>query len=334
MTVGNNEALILSAFIALFIRVAGNQIWDILRYIIHQTQAATVSQPALHHQQQIILRNASGDVSSTWQHIQLLWQWARHCQYAYWRLLPLILLGVFHIAAFAAAALLSSAIVGKSDVVLIQSSLCGWQEQPSEPWTIGVNSTADEIDVLNSLSMVNHMSYQQSLSYSKFCYETPAEEDAHSKVPSCNYFVQQQIDSVINDQVACPFAKGVCTSPAVAADSGPVESSSLGINVPPQDRITFRKILQCAPVNGDAYRSEITQDGSQTNSWDIYGMGQRQPLRKDWSEVGFPSNTTFIGSNHTLGITSSAYTLEYERSNPRNSIQLTLSLQSRDSFSW
>ena len=63
------------AFIALFVRLAGGQLWAILAYLISISRSTAEPRDALYHQQQAIFRNATSPATVTWNMLKLWWFW-------------------------------------------------------------------------------------------------------------------------------------------------------------------------------------------------------------------------------------------------------------------
>jgi hypothetical protein len=84
-------------------------------------------------------------------------------------------------------------------------------------------------------------------SYARSCYGSP------STSSFCNTFVQQQIHWSVNAQAPCPFASELCQtsdSAALELDTGYIDSHTvLGLNGPKENRVLYRRVTTCAPIN-------------------------------------------------------------------------------------
>jgi hypothetical protein len=77
-------------------------------------------------------------------------------------------------------------------------------------------------------------------------------------ITDCNYFVTQRLPGYIDATAPCPFNDSICRSNSsnLELDTGFVDSHThLGINAPPNERIFFRRKLQCAPLVTEGYNS-------------------------------------------------------------------------------
>lgn len=74
----------------------------------------------------------------------------------------------------------------------------------------------------------------------------------------CNYFVTQRLPGYIDTAAPCPFNNTICRNDSsnIELDTGFIDSHThLGINAPPDERIFFRRKLQCAPLVTEGYNS-------------------------------------------------------------------------------
>ena len=84
----------------------------------------------------------------------------------------------------------------------------------------------------------------ESLSYAQRCYSKTRSEGG-----TCASF-QLPFVPFTNKTVPCPFTENMCALPdAFQVDSGFVDSDKdLGINLPPRNRVSFRKVITCVPT--------------------------------------------------------------------------------------
>src|SRR2546430_328825 len=104
LTLSPSSALILVSILALFVQLAGSQMWKILQFAIHQFRATAQPRDGLYHQQQVILRNNNTDLSALWQLLRVAIAW-RHQEAAqsFRRSLALITWAFVHFILFTAA---------------------------------------------------------------------------------------------------------------------------------------------------------------------------------------------------------------------------------------
>ena len=85
-----------------------------------------------------------------------------------------------------------------------------------------------------------------SAAYARACYGSDT-----SNLLQCNQYAQPQLKYTADQNASCPFAPGFCRhNLAYQMDSGHIDShTALGINARPEDRITYRKVTTCAPID-------------------------------------------------------------------------------------
>ncbi|KAL5378362.1 hypothetical protein PMIN06_004734 [Paraphaeosphaeria minitans] len=66
LTLPTQWGIILTAFLALFIRLAGSYLWGIICFAIHQSNASSEPQDDTYHQIQVALRNTDTEASLGW----------------------------------------------------------------------------------------------------------------------------------------------------------------------------------------------------------------------------------------------------------------------------
>lgn len=109
LTMHRADGALLTAFIAIFVGYAGARAWRILCFMTHLALSKDLSQDALYHQRQAILRNTPSADAAVWDLILAAWAWRRLMHRdVLKRLLPLIILGLSVSVAIAAAGVLSS----------------------------------------------------------------------------------------------------------------------------------------------------------------------------------------------------------------------------------
>ena len=110
LTLSHRDAGFLTAFLALFVSIAGRYFWRLFCFTVHSRLSTNNSQDGLYHQQQAVLRNAATDVTGLHLFLQLAWHWRNRSTKQWSRLLKVIIPTVFIIAAFNAASIFSSQV--------------------------------------------------------------------------------------------------------------------------------------------------------------------------------------------------------------------------------
>ena len=127
ITLNQRDGGLLTAFLAIFVSVAGAACWKITSYAIHQCRASQDYQDALHHQQQAILQNTDDAAGALWDFLQLPWYWRDNEIRSFVRSLPLACLALLNIAVFGVAGIFSSDVTkAAGNETLIRSPHCGF----------------------------------------------------------------------------------------------------------------------------------------------------------------------------------------------------------------
>ena len=242
ITLNQRDGGLLTAFLAIFVSVAGAACWRITAYAIHQCRASQDYKDALHHQQQAILCNTDGPAGALWDFLQLPWYWRDHAVRPFVRSLPLALLALLNSAVFGVAGIFSSDVTkAAGNETLIRSPHCGYLA------LTGVGTPQDTI----AANMVDQNDTLAATTYSRACY------DNIDSGFGCNQYVQQQLHWTSNQNATCPFSPGLCIYGSTAAyemDTGLLDTHEhLGINAAQSDRIQYRKVTSCSPLHTRGY---------------------------------------------------------------------------------
>ena len=256
LTLSDRNGGLLIAFLAIFVSAAGGALWRILSYIIHQSRAKLNYQDGLHHQQQVIFRNASSPGSASWQLLQLLFHWWDCAKRPALRILPMAALALTNLILFALAGVFSAEVTkAAGNETLIRSPNCG-------SWDISPHTGPQEQAAFRSKTLLDTTS---ASTYARSCYGEVQNPLA------CTQYAQPNIPWAVNQNASCPFHSGMCKFGGTAAyqmDTGPIDSHRvLGINAPPSDRITYRKITTCSPITTKGYAKEWNNSNSDSPTY-------------------------------------------------------------------
>lgn len=126
ITLSQRDGGLLTAFLATFVTIVGNELWKIICFILHQIRSRGGSQDGLYHQQQVILRTSPTPGGASWVFLKQIWPWRRRAPHAFWRTLPWAILSLIYLAAIGVAAIFSSEISkSPGSLRLIDSENCG-----------------------------------------------------------------------------------------------------------------------------------------------------------------------------------------------------------------
>ncbi|RDA94691.1 hypothetical protein CP533_6797 [Ophiocordyceps camponoti-saundersi (nom. inval.)] len=247
LTLRRTEGSLLIAFTAFFIGLVASSFWRILRFILHRYYSTPQPRDAVHHQRQALLRNTVTIPASLWGFLQLSWTW-RHARQTWFRTLPIIFCAILSIAAFTVAGGFSSALsTAIGNAVLINGTRCT---------RLPTGVVANEIKFVHPLNQYWGKYSSDVANYAQQCYSASS-----SNMFDCTTYVKQHLPSISDSEAPCPFKNGICRSNSsnLMLDTGYIDSHEhLGINSKPEDRIRFRHVIHCAPLETSGYSSEFT----------------------------------------------------------------------------
>ncbi|KAK6829651.1 hypothetical protein PG987_010235 [Apiospora arundinis] len=236
-TRGNGNLLI--AFTALFVPFVTSRIWRIFTITFHQYYSNSAAQHTFHQQRQVVLRNSPSPESGLLSFARLTWAWRRAARQAWSRLVPLALFALCFSAAVVVAGGFSSRIETSSEV-LLKGDNC---EAPSTE-DFG-NITLANINVRYWAKFSNNMH-----NYAQQCYSSFGSSILLSQ---CSRYPSSALPTAVMDYRApCPFNDGSCrrNSSNLRLDTGHLNSNDMfGLNARKDETLTFRYVLQCAPLD-------------------------------------------------------------------------------------
>ena len=186
---------------------------------------------------------------------KLSWFWGGHAHNAKTRTLTLVFTSFCYIAAFATAGIFSSRISSaNSEVLLLPTEECGVWECPDTSLFEPDHETYAAFDKRKNRFLTNiGQIYRRSHAYVSLCHNFDGAveaEDLH-----CLPLGKDRITWSTDVDVACPFEKDMCTDSAVQFDSGFISSHThFGINNG-RDRVEYRRVLTCAPIQTEGHVS-------------------------------------------------------------------------------
>ncbi|RAQ41928.1 hypothetical protein AFGD_001158 [Aspergillus flavus] len=249
LTLPQEYAGLLTAFLAIFVSFAGTMMWRILCFIIHQNNTTHPSEKRdfLHHSRQVILRNSGSGTAAAWAFTMLAWSAGRKAPRALLRILPLVLLALLNVALFGVSGVFTSYVTKvPGNTTIILGPHCGGAEgtPAADPGGIYLSKVLEDT--------------KQAAAYAKQCYQG-------SSSLACGTYVRQSLPFTTQQNVSCPFAKGLCRfndQSAFAMDTGLLDShDDFGINAPPKNRIKFRRLTTCSPIYGADFGSDRDEPG-------------------------------------------------------------------------
>lgn len=257
LTLSREDGNYVLAFTAFFIGLVSTRFWRILCFILHNSFSTSTPRDALYHQQQAILRNSDSADAGLLVFSQLAWAWRKTAKRAFVRVLPLIATAALSTVVFTIAGGFSSSIsTGVGNDVLLDGSNCAL-----------VNTGYPDLGAASIIQQYVSRRASNAANYAQQCYSTNT-----SGMLNCGTFVKARIPSSVDYQTPCPFATGLCQSDAnIRLDTGYIDSHEhLGLNAPPDERVMFRTVLQCAPLVTEGYTNNISTSGENYTAY-YYG---------------------------------------------------------------
>lgn len=243
VTLTQRNGSLFTAFLGIFVTIAGGACWRILSFLVHQHRAGhdKKDKDALHHQQQVILRNSGSSTGTAWQMIRFAWNKRKLEKKQILRNLPFVILALCNTLLFAVAGVFSSAATKAADShTLISSSHCGYLLYDTKP---GPSFAAQLTKMANDTFA--------AVTYSRACYD-----DASNEL-QCGRFPRSQLALTSETNVSCPFQSHICLegpSAAFQVKSGWIDTNSdLGVNSKPSDRLQYRKVTTCSVLHTAGY---------------------------------------------------------------------------------
>jgi len=260
LTLERSDADLLIAFIAFSLTVIATQLWAISCFIFHTCYSSRDPQDTVHHQRQAVLRNNRGPVGTAWTLFQIGWAWRQNQKTVLPRIAPILGSCLLLAVGFAAAAGFSSRVTAGNEV-LLTSKMC----------------KTLEIDFSNVTALNKYIYPWQgqhlsmSSNYASRCYSNNSASPTGCKG---TVFVQPRIlPTVVNTKAGCPFSPELCVGQDsnLLLDTTLDSHTDLGINAPPHERFQVRKILHCAPLVTEGYKSPYRYSANHTFTRYHYG---------------------------------------------------------------
>ncbi|KAF2840790.1 hypothetical protein M501DRAFT_909713, partial [Patellaria atrata CBS 101060] len=285
ITLPSTGAMILVAFLAVFVQVTGNHLWDIICFLYHGQIATSKQQSTFVRQQQVLLRNNTSPTSTLGKFLELAWYWKPKSGCAGSRCLSFAGFSLLYAVGFMLAAIFASQVVDSSEInVLIYNRNCGiwdwvdWETLANS--TELLNSTTDSQEVWISTLL-------SSTSYARTCFNSTNDD------PQCKLFSRRAIDSTKLYDSGCPFESSLCLdarSATLQLDTGLIDTSTIfGLNLRREDELYWRYVTSCAPLTTDNYTKTAAEaptglkrlPGEEVTRY-FYGE-QRPMLNHTWS---------------------------------------------------
>lgn len=296
LTLTNQHGAYLVAFLALFVQLSGVFSWQILSYFFFHTKASPEKTDELTRQHLAIFRNVQSDLGSLWELIKASWQQRHATVGPFRRILTVMVIAGLHGIGFTIAGILSSRVTSTTSVALLRSESCGTWNAPLYHRNETDQSLEDALWESKWDSVLS-----KSANFAAACYNTTKPST------NCNAYGRHLLSLKTSTHRTCPFDSSICVNETVVRmDSGYVDSLlDLGINSSPSDRVTFRKVVECAPLKTEGFTKSFTSenltqdvvslvsdiDTVQSHIYEAFYYGRN--LARD-------SEATFVSSNRSF----------------------------------
>ena len=218
-------------------------------------------------QQRIVLRNAATDFNTMLLMIQLAWQRWRSGKGRISFPLLIATFALVHYLLFLAAGTFSNNLIDAGPWVLARSPRCGVFNETYLELVGGQDSSSlSNIGLwLDDMRKINE-DVQLSLQYARECYHS---QNSSTKPASCNTLPKPYLEftTTIRDDF-CPFEPQMChnQSKTIHFDTGHIDSHhDLGINAPENERVTSRRVTNCAVLNDTGYILDVETPANSTS---------------------------------------------------------------------
>ncbi|KAF7516698.1 hypothetical protein G7054_g14048 [Neopestalotiopsis clavispora] len=291
LTTTRDDGNLLIAFTAFFIPFVATRFWRICCFFLHRLHSTAEPKGAIHHQRQVLLRNASSMESALVTLFFLVKNWQARKNANVRPLLPIVGLAIIIIAGFTVAGGFSSRISsGVNDEVLIHGDNCG----------IVAGLGLIYVDKVDDLSQYTSRTFTDAADYAQQCYSNDS-----SGILSCDRFVVKGLQTATTEtNRSCPFQGDICqtNSTNIRLDTGYIDShEQLGLNAPPNQRFEYRYVLECAPLKTEGHVNYVDLGNI---TWAQYRYGDHL--------TGSANNQTSLNFTYEVEDLSYQYSSEYK----------------------
>lgn len=249
LTLTNQHGAYLVAFLAVFVQLAGVFSWQILAYFFFRHKASPRKIDGLNGQHLAILRNVQSDIGTVWELSKASWHKRHSTARPFKRILAILVIASLHGLGFAIAGIFSSRVTSTKSVALLRSDSCGIWHAP----LYNRNETDQSLESALWEDKWDTV-LAKSANFAATCYNTTTPSS------NCNAYGRRLLSLETTTHNTCPFDSSICANKTVVRlGSGYVDSLlDLGINSSPEDRVAFRKVVECAPLRSEGYRKTYT----------------------------------------------------------------------------
>lgn len=175
LTMTSRQGAYLVALMALFVKVVGSQLWNIICFLAFRLRTTTKAEDPLAHQHQAILRNAESESTAIIQTVQAAWHWRKKSTNPLGRSAAIITIATVHLVAILLAGIFSSRVTASTSEVLLRSSNCGAWPYNGNSWDddVLIDGANAEIYIAWSSCLLQNMA--RSSASASSCYGSSAQ---------------------------------------------------------------------------------------------------------------------------------------------------------------
>jgi hypothetical protein len=233
----------------------GTRLWRIVCLGVHFSLSSDKPQDALHHQRQVLLRNAADPESGFVAFSNLAWAWKGRGTKTATRLGGLMILSLAWFFGFVFLGGFSSLVANAAgDQVLLVGDACSVKavEVPDDL----AQSDLDRIKRYEALRVMD------AANMARKCSELDGGDRGEVR---CSPLAVNRVPLAVRNLTAgCPFSADVCQpgNANILLDTGLMDSHDhLGINSPRRQRFGYRRRLHCAPLKTEPYKQDLSVPG-------------------------------------------------------------------------
>ncbi|KIV87726.1 hypothetical protein PV11_03252 [Exophiala sideris] len=314
-TLSPTHATILTNSLALFVSIAAIQLWNIIRYTLHQTGGSRPPETATPHlrTEQFILRNAGSSLATAGHMLSLACTSRRSTKRRSRRSYAIGLLALIYAALFMTAGIfsnraISAASTNGGSAVLVRSKQCGvWNQTYYDIVSYEGFENEEYFGLYTQYQAKVAHDVQLSLEYAQECYLSQASTQISTSVsgpaPSnasslCHTFRSPKL-TWENSTGFCPFETQMCRndSKVVVLETGHIDShTDLGINSDPNDRLRYQRKMTCAVLDGTGL----------VRGWDGTTVNSSEPKPLSQTASAFFGPSLYKNTEYTYSVTNFA----------------------------
>lgn len=278
LTLTNQKAAALLAFLAIVVTFAANRSFKIFRFFLHHlyhpTDAETDAVTEAKRRRQVILRNSETAGDALVSLLDTTISKTSGTPVSVRAISKSVLLKLFitaHWLVFIALSILTSRTVIGKTVVSRRTDTCGKWIVPKPP---SLDESQDKVNDWHSVA--NEIWYNGTLDANNYVHNCYSDKSSRGLF-DCTKLASRSLSFSEENNIPCPFEHGFCfagENSAFAMDSGNISFSALGINKKHSKDLSIRRRTTCAVVDQHPFLLDvITSEGAENETIVQYSFG-------------------------------------------------------------